>query len=354
MEIEPTSFKVAGRFCGVNSKKLYRWYKESLSGYDESLANGEIGKYNIMDKGGTIKVPIVVAGNIGESMAIDEKYIGGEFYTIISNNETNKIAVLAKTTKIFPLGTILKSLIDRLFEVRRLTRDLDYTYENVGRQWFMNAMQVADKFHVLRHAFDALQTIRIKIKDLEQLKVHALQSEHYKNEFIIKQELFKKYKIPYTFKEFKEHVKILDNEESVSQLLARSRYLLFKQPDDWNKDQERRALELFSRYPLLREAYDLIGQFRRWYNHAVGASREIILASLNSWYEAVKKSNIQEVVTFSSLVKRHEGVIINHFIHRDSNAKAEALNAKIQRFIVSNYGKRDEDFFFFRLAKFFA
>ncbi|MFV0604595.1 MAG: transposase [Niabella sp.] len=54
------------------------------------------------------------------------------------------------------------------------------------------------------------------------------------------------------------------------------------------------------------------------------------------------------------LIGSHEQKIINYFIHGYTNAKAEAMNAKIQRFIASNYGIRDRDFFFYRLARYFS
>ena len=35
-----------------------------------------------------IDVPILKPENIGEHMAVDEKYIGGEFYTLLTNGQT--------------------------------------------------------------------------------------------------------------------------------------------------------------------------------------------------------------------------------------------------------------------------
>ena len=41
---------------------------------------------------------------------------------------------------------------------------------------------------------------------------------------------------------------------------------------------------------------------------------------------------------------------MNYFIKGKTNAKAEAINSKIQRSIAANYGVRDRDFFMYRLA----
>ena len=47
-------------------------------------------------------------------------------------------------------------------------------------------------------------------------------------------------------------------------------------------------------------------------------------------------------------------IIRNYFINGDTNAIAEAINSKIQKLITSNNGNRDKDFFFFRLALYYA
>ena len=61
-----------------------------------------------------------------------------------------------------------------------------------------------------------------------------------------------------------------------------------------------------------------------------------------------------EMENFKSMVERHEGIIINYFVKGDTNAKAEAINSKIQRFIMTNQGTRDREFSYFRLSKLFS
>jgi hypothetical protein len=46
--------------------------------------------------------------------------------------------------------------------------------------------------------------------------------------------------------------------------------------------------------------------------------------------------------------------IINFFKNGQTNAKAERLNGKIQRFVSANYGIKDKDFFLYRTAKYFS
>jgi len=45
---------------------------------------------------------------------------------------------------------------------------------------------------------------------------------------------------------------------------------------------------------------------------------------------------------------------MNYFKTGKTNAKVEAMNSKIQRFITANYGVRDKDFFMYRLALYYS
>ena len=75
---------------------------------------------------------------------------------------------------------------------------------------------------------------------------------------------------------------------------------------------------------------------------------------LIKWYEKVEESEISEMLNFQSMVESNEEYIMNYFICGETNALAEAINSKIQKFISSNNGNRDKDFFFFRLDNYFA
>jgi len=101
---------------------------------------------------------------------------------------------------------------------------------------FSNAHRVIDRFHVQKLAFEAVQEIRIRhrwqILEEENIAIdwtkrqrHAYQPE------------------------------ILPNEDSLKQLLARSRYLLFKYPGASTREQRQRAEFLFTRYHLIHKGH---------------------------------------------------------------------------------------------------
>jgi transposase len=60
------------------------------------------------------------------------------------------------------------------------------------------------------------------------------------------------------------------------------------------------------------------------------------------------------MLNFKAMVESNEQVITNYFNRGDTNAIAENINGKIKKFISSNQGTRDRDFFFYRLALYYT
>ena len=112
--------------------------QQSLHENDIPLPPQQTGKDKIK-----IDVPILKPENIGEHMSVDEKYINGEFYTLLTNGQTGKIALMASTTKTALLSQSMRKFGDKLFCVKILTRDLASNYDWFSRENFMNAAQVA-------------------------------------------------------------------------------------------------------------------------------------------------------------------------------------------------------------------
>jgi transposase len=57
----------------------------------------------------------------------------------------------------------------------------------------------------------------------------------------------------------------LENGDTLKELLARSRYLLYKTPNDMTLNQTIRASLLFKQYPVLEQAYKLSLEYRAIY-----------------------------------------------------------------------------------------
>lgn len=346
----PISFSVIGRVLGNDGKKIYRWYKEVLSGFTKPEEQLKLHKNDIPQKADPktgevsfLPVPILKEENFCEHMTIDDKNIGGEGYTVMANKITGKIAVLAQTTKVDILASILQKIpVSIRYSVKIISKDLAEGYDWIARTLFMNAIRVDDKFHVLKLGFEALQNVRVRYRQM------VLTEEKNRRE--------EKKALERGMKHDKRPVarpKTYTNGDTKKELLARSRYLLFSFREKWTGSQKERATILFREFPEIEKAYDLMIRFRAFYQTKVGDTKTA-KQRLKKWYEKVSTADIEELETFASTVSHHEGEILNYFETGCTNAFAESLNSQIQRFVQSNQGTNDRDFFHFRLKGYFS
>lgn len=123
-------------------------------------------------------------------------------------------------------------------------------------------VQIADKFHVIKNGIEAVQSIRLGLKQ-EELKLQREQQlQHEKNYKDSKDKILigPKIKISKGFK-----TKRLENGETAPELLSRNCCLCAMTPDKWNDYQIERAPILFDKYPSLKQAYQSVIEFREWY-----------------------------------------------------------------------------------------
>lgn len=318
-------------------------------------ANDVVVNKPIIDEIKTVLVPLCIPENMGFDMCIDEKMIGEDFYTIICNRQTGKLAFMANTTKSEDLLSASYPIKEQLQQVMIINRDLASSYRKFCNLAMPTAQQTGDKFHVIKLLMDACQSIRKKQKSkilTDKRKAHNEFKDQEKHRKIKCKELNDKF----VRRKFNYNEEILSNSETVSEALSRGRYMLYKYPDQWSNKQELRAFALFEKFPDIEKAYNLSIQFRDWYSKKnIGKSKLYIERELHQWYEDIELSGVSELMNFSSTVERNEECILNYFYQNGAtNAMAENRNGKIKKFINSNQGIRDRDFFFFRLKKYFA
>ena len=357
MDSDPLNITSFGKALRVKGSTIYRWYRDVLSLYAQdggaSVHKNDV-KAGSPGKARTIDVPIFEESNFGEKMAIDEKHIGEDFYTIMSNRDTGKIAMLCNSYNFTGLEQILVRHPSVLPKVKSITRDFSALYQKLCDRLFPDAVQVGDKFHVIRHLMEANQAIRIKYRQKELQKRRVAFNEFKESEKLRLEEC------EHTGKKFKPrkfHYKEarLENGETPLELLARSRYLLFKFSQQWTLKQQARASILFHLHPEIEQAYNLSCQFRDFVSKKnIGCHYLQIDKQLHDWYEKVENADIDEMLNFKSMIESNEEYIVNYFIQGETNALAEGINSKIQKFISSNQGTRDRDFFFFRLANYYS
>lgn len=197
---------------------------------------------------------------------------------------------------------------------------------------------VADRFHVQQLAINAVQQLRID---------HRWEAIEQENK---EMELAKEAKATFV-------ADVLANGDTLKQLLARSRYLLFKKqlggiPQDWSVSQVHRAEILFKLYPNLEQAYQLSRKLSDIFTHS--KERIVAFKKLAMWYNDVEKAGFKAFNTIAKTIENNYEKILNFFDNRSTNASAESFNAKIKAFRNQFRGVRNVNFFLFRLSKIYA
>jgi transposase len=282
---------------------------------------------------------LIFPENIGPYLSLDETSLShGELYTILTNKEAKgkkkTIVAILKGTQSETIIPLLERIPEYLRKrVQEITLDLAGNMSLIVRRCFPQATIVIDRFHVQQLATEALQEIRIH---------HRWQAIEADNEAIEQSRISKKAYMP----------EILTNGETLKQLLARSRYLLYKSEHNWTLEQKMRAEVLFARYPDIQKAYNLSQKLSWIYSNT--KEKIYALTRLAKWHEDVAQSGFKSFNTISRTIELNYRRILNYFNNRSTNASAESFNAKIKAFRSQYRGVTDVNFFLFRLTKLFA
>jgi len=306
----------------VNGKKLSRQYREHLS------------NFKVWKQRKHAKQWLIFPENIGPHLSIDETALSkGELYTIITNKKAKgkkgSIVAICAGTKVDPIiEQLLKIPAKIRNKVKEITLDMANSMKTICKKCFPKAIQVTDRFHVQKLALEALQDIRVKHRwdaiDLEneQIKQARAINKSYKPE-------------------------VFNNGDTRKQLLARSRYLLYKAPS-----KHQRSIILFNEYPDIKVAFSLVQGLRNIFNTA--KSIQIAYTKLAHWYKDVEQSGFKTFNTIANTITLNYKSILNYFINKSTNASAESFNAKIKAFRAQFRGVKNIEFFLFRLTTIFA
>lgn len=273
-------------------------------------------------------------------MSIDEVSLSkGELYTFVTNKKgkgkgkkKTLVASIKGTKSQDIIDVINKISLDKIMLVKEITLDMANNMQLASKMCFPESCLVTDRFHVVKLVMEALQHLRIKYRWEEIEK---------ENQAI---KLAKEQGLKHTPATF-------ENDDTPKQLLARSRYIIAKKPNDWTQNQKIRAEILFKNYPLLHQAYKHVLEFRNIYEET---SREIAKEKIQYWIEKTKSLNMTVFNTAANSLNYHLETILNFFIKRHTNANAESFNSKIKLFRANQRGVVDVKFFLFRMEKLFA
>lgn len=282
---------------------------------------------------------MVFPENIGPYISIDEtSFSNGDLYTIVTNKDAKgkkgALIAMVKGTKADVVVKILRKIpLNQRNKVKEVTLDMAGNMGIIVKKSFPNAVLVIDRFHVQKLALDALQEIRIKHR-WEAIDLENDAIENARN------------------KSLKHTPELLSNGDTLKQLLARSRYLLYKSSTKWTPNQTQRAKVLFEKYPDLEKAYKLCQNLSWIFNQTIDKTSALI--RLAKWDEKVRQAGFKSFNTIARTMSIHYMNILNYFDNRSTNASAESFNAKIKAFRAQFRGVRNVEFFLFRLTNIFA
>ena len=326
-EEEPCSLASIARWHHLPEKEFEKQYKDHLSGFHQWDQKEHAEKY------------ILFPGNIGPYLSLDEVDLSsGELYTVLTNKEYHgkkkTLVAMAKDTKSEDVALILAKIPQaERNKVKEVTVDLADSMERIVRLAFPNATIVNDRFHVQQLVSEAVQEVRIVFRK------EAIREENEK----IKQARENKERY---------HPFVYENGDTKKQLLARSRYLLFKPKSKWNDQQRKRSQILFKEFPQIKSVYELSMMFRGCYENS--RTRQEAKNSFDKWYKKVSDKKIDSLTIAAESIRLHEETILNYFPDRSTNAAAESFNAKLKNFRTVVRGVVDKKFHLFRVAKLYA
>jgi transposase len=162
--------------------------------------------------------------------------------------------------------------------------DMWTAYLETAKELFVNATIVVDRFHYFSYLQDVIDKTRKKLRKSNP-----------------KQDLLKK-----------------------------TKWTLFKNPQDLSKKEAQKLIELWtiSEFKELKQIYDLKNEFRAILQKEINKDQATIL--LDEWVEKAKKIANDSMNTFIEFYQKWQQYILNYFTHRVSTSLIEGINNKIK------------------------
>lgn len=342
----------------INGDRLERSYKDYLSDFRQWEQKPHASDWILLEK------------NMGPRLSIDETSLQEDLFTILSNKDGHgrrgTVIAAVRGTKASEVIRILMQIPqEKRIEVREVTMDFSDSMYSIVSAVFPNATIVIDCFHIIKRCGDAVEEIRLRSKR-EAIKDQRKRQAEFRNklEQRVKQRKYYRKKHSRRYKGRKRGRKpirlnerfkpeILDNGDTGVELLTRSRGLLRVSRNNWSDTQKIRAGLLFSLYPKIKEAYNLVDSLRNIFRMKT-LDRVNARNRLHEWYQKVAGCSLREVKSARDAVRFKEEEVLNYFINRSTNAAAESLNSKLKRFRAQLHGVSDLPFFMYRVSLIFG
>ena len=315
----------------IRPQTLQYWYKNHLSEYYADIDNNKwcSHKIKIEDKSSDAikEKPVYVfkEENLGKNMSIDDKAIDHAGFTILSNSDTAKIALMVESTNAVEVENAMEQFGNKLNKIENISMDMSPTYALVCNNLIPNAAQIIDKFHVMKYVYDAVLDVRSRT----QKEITTTLTKGRK--------------------------KTQEDKKTLSELeqIRRIRHAITQSSDKWSEAMTITINQIFEQHCDIKIAYQISQNFKHWYDYKNHQNtRDEITKNLHEWYKQAMQ--LEEFNSVIKMIQKHEREIINFFKNGMTNAGAERLNGKMERFVSNNYGIKNKDFSLYRIANYFS
>ncbi|WP_455768403.1 ISL3 family transposase, partial [Bacteroides xylanisolvens] len=250
---------------------------------------------------------------MGYRLCIDETALSkGDLYTILINRDKRgrkgSIIAVIQGTKADDIIAVLTKMPQELRnQVKEITLDMAGSMQKIAKTCFPRAMQVIDRFHVQKLVYEAVKEITLDMAGSMQkiAKTCFPRAMQVIDRFHVQKlvyEAVQELRITYRWQVIKEENKAmkaakekgevykaeeLENGDTLRQLLARSRYLLFKSPDKWTKSQKIRAELLFKQFEDIKHVYYYSLELGKIFS--TNYDKDVARAKLALWYNKIEE-----------------------------------------------------------------
>lgn len=209
-------------------------------------------------------------------LGMDENFLNGAYRAIYVDIEHTRIIDMTEDRKL----TTVKKWLEELPHKERIecvTIDMWGSYKDAVLDKLPDVPIVIDKFHVVKHVNEALDSIRKGLRD-------ALPAKDRK-------------------------------------FIKNNRWLLLRNSEDLDYSAQKRLNNLLINYPQFAEPHLLKEQFRIIYREESRADAEKLF---NNWEQAARK--YPAFATVADMIRNWHTEIFNYFDYKYTNAATESLN----------------------------
>jgi transposase len=235
-----------------------------------------------------------------EEVSIDEKSFqkGHNYVTVLSEPNRDRVLDVVKDRTLEACAKLMDRAftLEQLINIKKISMDMWQAFITMAAEKLPKAEIVHDKFHLITYLNEAIDKVRRReVKEHEELK--------------------------------------------------HSRYAMLKNEENLTAKQRIKFEEIRAANFEVSRAWEARENFKEVFKNASLEESEAIFLE---WFEAVKESEIKEVIKVAGMFGNHLRGVLNAMTSNLSNATAERLNGKIQ--LLKSIGRGYRKFENFRSA----